>query len=139
MPRSVARPAEPAPLVPDLVEARDVHLLGHSLQREIAAAVSQDVESGYGPSVRWIATTEADANTIKADWNWTFVVGRSTRLERGALTMFRTGTGRQLVALFDSYEFYIGPVGETRWQKADLAWTFRKASKRLVEWSELPF
>jgi DNA-binding NtrC family response regulator len=47
-----------------VVVIRDVHLLGQGLQREIAAAVIHDVESGYGPSVRWIATTEADAMAL---------------------------------------------------------------------------
>jgi hypothetical protein len=83
--------------------------------------------------------SEADANTIKADWDWTFVVGRSTRQERGKVTIFRSGTGRQLVVRFDSFEFYIGPVDEIRWQKADQALTFRKASKRQIRWEELPF
>jgi DNA-binding NtrC family response regulator len=47
-----------------VVVIRDVHLLAQGLQREIAAAISHDVESGYGPSVRWIATTEADAMAL---------------------------------------------------------------------------
>jgi DNA-binding NtrC family response regulator len=47
-----------------VVVIRDVHLLGQGLQREITAAVSQDVESGYGPSARWIATTEADSMAL---------------------------------------------------------------------------
>ncbi len=47
-----------------VVVIRDVHLLGQSVQREIAAAISHDVESGYGPGVRWIATTEADSMAL---------------------------------------------------------------------------
>jgi DNA-binding NtrC family response regulator len=47
-----------------VVVLRDVHLLGQALQREIVAAISHDVESGYGPSVRWIATTEADSMAL---------------------------------------------------------------------------
>ncbi len=43
---------------------RDVHLLSQGLQREIAAAITHDVETGYGPSVRWVATTEADAMAL---------------------------------------------------------------------------
>jgi len=47
-----------------VVVIRDVHVLSQGLQREIAAAISHDVESGYGPSVRWIATTEADSMAL---------------------------------------------------------------------------
>jgi len=39
---------------------RDIQLLSSALQREAAAAIGHDVESGYGPSVRWIATTGQD-------------------------------------------------------------------------------
>jgi DNA-binding NtrC family response regulator len=39
---------------------RDIHLVGQALQREIAASIQHDLESGYGPSVRWMATTEED-------------------------------------------------------------------------------
>jgi DNA-binding NtrC family response regulator len=41
--------------------ARDVHRLPVSLQREMTAAIRYDVENGYGPSVRWMATTGEDA------------------------------------------------------------------------------
>jgi two-component system nitrogen regulation response regulator NtrX len=40
---------------------RDVHLLPTSLQRELVAGIQYDRQSGYGPSVRWIATTGEDA------------------------------------------------------------------------------
>jgi DNA-binding NtrC family response regulator len=43
-----------------VVVIRDVHKLSPEVQRELVAAISYDVESGYGPSLRWIATTEAD-------------------------------------------------------------------------------
>lgn len=43
-----------------VVVVRDVHLLSIAMQRELAALIGHDLESGYGPSVRWIATTDAD-------------------------------------------------------------------------------
>jgi len=43
---------------------RDVHLLPTSLQRELAAGIQYDRQSGYGPSVRWIATTDEDAMSL---------------------------------------------------------------------------
>jgi DNA-binding NtrC family response regulator len=39
---------------------RDIQHLSPALQRETAAAIRHDLESGYGPTVRWLATTEED-------------------------------------------------------------------------------
>jgi len=44
-----------------VVVVRDVHLMAPGLQRELAAAVTGDLESVYGPAVRWIVTTSEDA------------------------------------------------------------------------------
>jgi len=44
-----------------VVVVRDVHLMNPGLQRELAVAVTEDLESGYGPAVRWIVTTGEDA------------------------------------------------------------------------------
>ena len=44
-----------------VVVVRDVHLMAPGLQRELAAAVTGDLESVYGPAVRWIVTTGEDA------------------------------------------------------------------------------
>jgi DNA-binding NtrC family response regulator len=43
-----------------VVVVRDVHTLSPAMQRELAALIGHDMESGYGPSVRWVATTDAD-------------------------------------------------------------------------------
>lgn len=47
-----------------VVVIRDIHRLSAGAQRELAAAMSHDVETGYGPSVRWIATTEPDCMAL---------------------------------------------------------------------------
>ena len=47
-----------------VVVVRDVHLASPGLQREIAAAVTEDLESDYGPAVRWIVTTGEDATAM---------------------------------------------------------------------------
>jgi DNA-binding NtrC family response regulator len=39
---------------------REVHNLPPTLQREVTAVIQHDLESGYGPSVRWVATTGED-------------------------------------------------------------------------------
>ncbi len=44
-----------------VVVVRDVHLMAPGLQRELAAAVTGDLDSAYGPAVRWIVTTGEDA------------------------------------------------------------------------------
>lgn len=44
-----------------VVVVRDVHLMTPGLQRELAAAVAQDLDSAFGPSVRWMVTTGEDA------------------------------------------------------------------------------
>lgn len=44
-----------------VVVVRDVHLVAPALQRELAAMVTQDLESAYGPAVRWIVTAGEDA------------------------------------------------------------------------------
>ncbi len=46
---------------------RDVHLLPASVQREVAAAIRHDLAAGYGPSVRWMATTGEDALKLLND------------------------------------------------------------------------
>ena len=50
-----------------LLVIRDIHLLTPGTQRELAAAMSHDVESGYGPAVRWVATTEPDCMALVND------------------------------------------------------------------------
>ncbi len=47
-----------------VVVIRDVHKLSPAMQREVAAAISHDVDTGYGPAVRWIATTESDCMAL---------------------------------------------------------------------------
>ncbi len=47
-----------------VVVVRDVHLMTPGLQRELAAAVTQDLDSAFGPSVRWIVTTGEDAMAL---------------------------------------------------------------------------
>jgi DNA-binding NtrC family response regulator len=50
-----------------VVVLRDIHHLSPPLQREIAALIGHDVQSGYGPVVRWIATTVADCMALLSE------------------------------------------------------------------------
>jgi len=47
-----------------VVVIRNVHRLSPAMQRELAAAISHDVDTGYGPGVRWITTTEPDCMAL---------------------------------------------------------------------------
>lgn len=96
-------------------------------------------ETRKGRGTFALRLTERDANRMKGTWNWNLEVGAQVRKQRGEVTLFRAGFGREVVLLFDPYEFYIGPAGEEKWQPVKQSWTFRKASKRLVLWDELPF
>lgn len=43
-----------------VVVIRDVHKLSETVQRELAATIRHDLEAGYGPGIRWLATTVQD-------------------------------------------------------------------------------
>jgi two-component system nitrogen regulation response regulator NtrX len=46
---------------------RDVHLLSLELQHELAVAIRNDLNSEYGPAVRWMVTTEYDVMSLLND------------------------------------------------------------------------
>jgi DNA-binding NtrC family response regulator len=46
---------------------RDLHLLSEVVQREVAATIAADLETGWGPRVRWVGTTEEDPMILLND------------------------------------------------------------------------
>ncbi len=46
---------------------RDIHLLSLVVQREVAATIGADLETGWGPNVRWVGTTEEDPMMLLND------------------------------------------------------------------------
>lgn len=50
-----------------LVVLRDLHLLSVVVQREVAATIAADLETGWGPRVRWAGTTEEDPMILLND------------------------------------------------------------------------
>jgi hypothetical protein len=84
---------------------------------------------------------QRDVDLIKGDWFWqlgTPEVDRSVRTETAKFQMYRVASGRQLVLRLDDFErVYEGRNVYTL--AAAQAWTFHKASRRLVRWQELPF
>jgi DNA-binding NtrC family response regulator len=47
-----------------VIVVRDVHLLPSGLQRELAATVTGDLKSPYGPAIRWMATAGEDPSAM---------------------------------------------------------------------------
>ena len=80
-----------------------------------------------------------DADLIEGHWEWGLKAGSALRLEEGDYRMYRAGDGRFLALVFDSLTKTLRSGGKDETYKIPLSWTFRKASKRLVLWDELPF
>jgi hypothetical protein len=80
-----------------------------------------------------------DKDVIEGTWDWTLDVGKSQRIQEGDYRLYRTGDGRFMVMEFVNFERRIQKPGADEVAQADPAWTFKKASKRLVLWDELPF
>ena len=84
---------------------------------------------------------QRDIDLIKGDWVWqlgTAEVDSFVRTETASFQMYRVASGRQLVLRLDDFErVYKGRDLYTL--AAEQAWTFHKASRRLVRWQELPF
>lgn len=82
-----------------------------------------------------------DSDVIEGDWFWqlgTPGVDGSVRTETATFDMYRSARGRQLVLRFHDFERVYEGRRVYR-LAAEQAWTFHKASRRLVRWQELPF
>jgi hypothetical protein len=90
------------------------------------------------PGVFDMKIEERDADTIKGRWEWTLEM-ENTRIERGDFTMYRAGHGRSFVMKFDNYERIVIVDGHESVWRTDQVLSFRKISKRLARWVELPF
>jgi len=82
---------------------------------------------------------EAGPDAIKAVWDWDLDFQGSSRRETGDVEMFRAGDGRQLVMHFKEFKRVIESSSGDRVHQYPQAWTFRKLSRRLALWEELPF
>jgi len=83
--------------------------------------------------------TEAGPDAITAGWDWILDMRGSSRTEKSEIDLYRSGDGRRLVMHFKDFERIIESGGKKRILDAPQAWTFRKMSRRLVLWEELPF
>ncbi len=75
---------------------------------------------------------------IEADWDWRLDMRGSSRTEEGLVEMYRAGDGRRLVMFFKEFKRTIDSGGAEKVHEFPQGWTFRKMSKRLVLWEELP-
>jgi hypothetical protein len=80
-----------------------------------------------------------DADVIEGHLDWRLESEHSTREEEGDYRIYRTGDGRFFVMDFSDYRKIVSGTKSKRVLETLPAWTFQKASKRLVLWDELPF
>jgi len=94
--------------------------------------------AGY-PATFGIDLNHRDENTLAGSWQWEVKFSNSGRTENGKFILYRVGDGRHMVLKFSEYERKTWK-GEKMSARTGLpAWGFRKASKRIVLWDELPF
>lgn len=95
-----------------------------------------DVRSGNGSFS--ITLTERNGVMLKGNWAWELDLGRSGRSEHGEFVVYRKGDGRTLSIDFAELTKVIRRGDQVQTLKVPQTLSFRKASKRLVLWDELP-
>jgi hypothetical protein len=91
------------------------------------------------PATFELSLDERTDTTIRGRWRWDVQFEDSGRTETGRFQMYRAADGRQLVLRFDEWELVIRRRDQIKRYSRPPAWTFVKASKRLVLWDEIPF
>ena len=82
---------------------------------------------------------DGDADELRGSWEWTIDFVDSARGEYGNITIFRIGDGRNLAIHFEDFRIELRRGEKTQVIDTEQIWTFRKASRRLLSWDELPF
>ena len=82
--------------------------------------------------------TERDGVMLKGTWAWELDLGSSGRSEHGEFIVYRAGDGRTLAIDFAEITKVIRRGDRLQTVKVPQRLSFRKASKRLVLWDELP-
>ncbi len=91
------------------------------------------------PATFEIKLTRRTADEMQGTWNWQVDFSDSGRGEVGKFTMYRIGSGRNLMMRFSEFERQIRRNQALKRFPATPSYTFMKASKRVVLWDELPF
>ena len=85
-----------------------------------------------------LVINEGDDNALQGTWHWNVQFKDSSKRETANLTINRTGDGRSLVLFFDDLQLSMMRGTNEQVASIDQAWTFRKVSKRVVRWEEMP-
>jgi len=86
-----------------------------------------------------LAVEEGGADRFRGRWDWDVQFQDSGRTERGSFEGYRSGDGRTLNLEFDKLERIISRLGKEKHLVASPVWSFRKVSRRLIRWDEIPF
>jgi hypothetical protein len=84
-----------------------------------------------------MAISEGQADEIHGTWDWVLEFGNSSREEHATFRIYRSGDGRSLVVQFEDFSRRVRTGEQVKEYRTELAWTFRKVSKRLVRWEEI--
>ena len=90
------------------------------------------------PGIFEFTLEETGPDMIQADWDWVLDMRGSSRSEKSDIEMYRAGDGRRLVMFFKNFKRTINSGGTEKVHDFPQSWTFRKLSRRLVLWEELP-
>lgn len=82
--------------------------------------------------------TEGDANTMSGTWEWWVRFDDSSRSETGDIKVFRIGDGRDMAIHFSPFAIKLTRRDGEQQFDTEQIWTFRKVSRRLLTWDELP-
>ena len=84
-----------------------------------------------------LAAGKRDENTIAGTLEWDLQFEKAGRRKAGEFRMYRGGDGRHLIMHFFNYTVTIRRDDKVASDQTDSAWTFLKASRRLVRWEEI--
>ena len=83
--------------------------------------------------------TTGNENQLSGNWFWRLEYPNSSRTETSPIRMFRLEDGRMLRIEFPEFERTLVKRGKRTYSKVNHSWSFRKISRRILLWDELPF
>ncbi len=91
------------------------------------------------PGLFEISLEDTSASRLHGSWRREFTLSGTRVAERGAFTIARSGDGRWLLLDFDDLRLGRQSAdGVVQERSTSRSWTFRKVSRRVVRWEELP-
>jgi len=86
-----------------------------------------------------LRTSKRTADRIEGAFAWELDAGRAYRTVTGEYEIFRITDGRFFMLHFPNWKRVVVEGDETKTVEAVQVWTFKKISKRLIRWEEIPF